>query len=454
MILAILFGFLIFRIMAINPVKAKLRNRMIMCLSPSDSTRWSGTDELEELEQKDYASTLDTYVNETPKSSVLMIYGLPSVGKTRQLLQKIDGWKRENRMVIEVILKFDDTSAEKFLEQLFQEYAREINNIRKLTISNIIESLIGKAFNSFFYWMKILHLPSTQFENIDKYYRFGSRFLIKIITALILHDLKNENKQNDIRSHNFFARFLDILESKALQGRKPIFVIREVQRFYDDTLSEDTKMIYNSLLNSLKEYKYGNKNVSVILESSHHYYHTIQQYVESTPESFQVYQVKLWSKEDIYKEVVERYQIFTIEEYERVWNTVGGHPEYLYMLHDDLRWGLTLTASINQMHDCSRRILDYVIDKESGKDYDALISQGVDAHDALRTCVQRRQEFLKQLTNNHFVMARKDVCVDHLLSVECMCLCSFLWMDNNGMIMPIHQMMQNVLAIRFSSKKM
>ena len=67
----------------------------------------------------------------------------------------------------------------------------------------------------------------------------------------------------------------------------------------------------------------------------------------SAPESFRELHVKQWSKDEVYEELVNKFKVFTTEEFEKVWDTVGGHAGQLFQLYEDLRCGLPLDQAID-----------------------------------------------------------------------------------------------------------
>jgi hypothetical protein len=135
-----------------------------------------------------------------------------------------------------------------------------------------------------------------------------------------------------------FLSFLETLKQEAAKtDSKPILIIREVQKLVDeDSVLRDTKTAFNSLFTCFEQYKQGTKNVSIIIESSKYLWSDLRRYVKSSPQSFKEYQVQQWSKEEGYNELVIIHEIFTAEEYEKVWNAVGGHGGEIFDLHCDL----------------------------------------------------------------------------------------------------------------------
>ena len=161
-------------------------------------------------------------------------------------------------------------------------------------------------------------------------------------------EFKKEEQDGKVRDN--LSEFLNKLEMEAEEGNRPILVIREAQKLVDESLPMETKRVFKALLQCFESYSDGKKNVSIIIESSEYTLANLRQYIISLPQSFQLCQVKPWSKDVGYQELVERYQVFTAEEYERVWDTVGGHAGQLFSLHSYLRLGWNLNQAIESMN--------------------------------------------------------------------------------------------------------
>ena len=140
--------------------------------------------------------------------------------------------------------------------------------------------------------------------------------------------------------------------------------------------------------------------------------------------------------------------MFTAEEYERVWDTVGGHAGQLFSLHSYLRLGWNLNQAIESMNSECARMLIYILEGREGSDYKTLIELGVNDEKALNLCIQSRRDLLTQLANSHFSMATDKVSLDQKLTLRYLCMSNVLWMDVH-MITPIHQTYQNAMEFLF-----
>ena len=144
MILTIFFVYIIHRITSLNQVvTTNFRGNILMIYDPE---RWKAG-ELMAIDHKDYILALDRFVNIAPQRNVLLVYGLKSIGKSRQLLLKVDEWRREKRLVLDVDLKGKDMSPEEVLKLLLQEYCRETRQINpEKTFKEVIISFFGYEF--------------------------------------------------------------------------------------------------------------------------------------------------------------------------------------------------------------------------------------------------------------------------------------------------------------------
>jgi hypothetical protein len=196
----------------------------------------------------------------------------------------------------------------------------------------------------------------------------------KVVQALaksFSQAIKKEEIKGKIKDK--FVSFLDLLEKEASisGGRKPILIIREVQKLVDkDSAAQDSIKAFDSLFSCFEQHKEGRKNVSVIIESSEYLWSDLRRYVQSYPESFKEHQVRQWSKKEGFQELVTRHQIFTAKEYEKVWKCVGGHAGQIFDLHCDLRSGNTLREAIDLKNQATRNMLISILEGPVGQDYD------------------------------------------------------------------------------------
>ena len=434
--------------MSINPaVTAKFRSRMMMI---SDSKRWRNEEPLIALDHQDYSNTLETYVNSVPKVNVLMIHGLKAVGKSRQILLKIDKWRSEDYLVLDIYLKDRTVSTEEVLKLLFVKYCQEIG--KKGDYSSV-EKILEEGINSFFddKYKKISSmmekinaalktLPSSDHVGDEKVrVALNSIDFMTTVTGIIVDEF-NEQETRDSKVRYKFSSFLNNLEKEASKGKKIILIICEAQKLVDKSLDQDAQRIFHNLFQCFEEYKYGNRKVSVIIESSE-----LINYVSSSPQSYRRCRVDSWSKEVGYQEAVVRHNVFTKEEYEVVWDVVGGHAGQMYALHEFLRDGRTLSDAIQSLNIETAKLLTSIVEGRQGVD-------SVAAQKSDDISIINRRDFLTQLTMSNFKIARNEVTPEQQDVLKYLCTKNVLWIDGNSVI-PIHQTYRNVMEREYGFAK-
>ena len=288
---------------------------------------------------------------------------------------------------------------------------------------------------------------SSKFVSDDAAEALNSVKLANTIAGIIIDEFKKEEEQ-DGKIRDKLSEFLNNLEMEAVKEKRPVLVIRGAEKLFDVSLSPDTKHMFQILFERFDRYSNGRNKVSIIMESRKYLMGDIHQYVRSPSCSFRFCRVDPWSKEIGYHEVVERYKIFTKEEYERVWDTVGGHAGQMDSLHTYLRQGLTLTEAIQHTNSQSAVCLKWILVGQYGSDYDSLIKEGVDSEKALQICIQMRRELLTQLVKSNFFMSSYEVPSDKKNSLKYLCESNVLWIDISSVI-PLHQTYRNAIELRF-----
>ena len=92
-----------------------------------------------------------------------------------------------------------------------------------------------------------------------------------------------------------------------------------------------------------------------------------------------------------------KFKVFTTEEFQKVWDTVGGHAGQLFQLYEELRCGLPLDQAIDNRNRYVIDMLNSVIEAPEGCDYEDMIQKNVNKDVALDTVIRRRRNFLKML---------------------------------------------------------
>jgi hypothetical protein len=178
-----------------------------------------------------------------------------------------------------------------------------------------------------------------------------------------------------------------------------------------DQLHEDPTLGIETMDRLFRFYqprKQGRSKVPVIIETSDFLWSRVQQMSESR-ESFKPYRVPHFKKEELYnilvlaKDPLVPEQIFTEEEFEKVWEHTGGHHGSLYTLHDALTAGQSFNSIIEEQksafYSSTRGTIVGNIKKE---EFDAVL--------------QERKQFLKKLQQNNYVLVVEETLKDDIIT--------------------------------------
>ena len=432
----------------------RLRHKLAMNVVDSASTRWTGTSELPQLNRNDSLEYLDGHVKKTPQRYALIVYGGKSVGKATIIIKKIKEWRDDGHLVVDVNLKGQSMSPDDLLKYFVEEYVKGCEKVNKVAgFSNILKNKITKTNRISkrvnFVWtivtgaLKVLPFSTQLFTDGSKK-KIGSAQLGAVHVNALVDSFKNEELSGKFKDK--FVAFINALEEEALNGNRPILIIREAQQLIDSTVSDGTIEVAKSLFKCFEQYKLGEKRLAVIMESSEDLWGKLSGYVSLSPESFEELLVKQWSKEEGYEELVNRLQVFTSDEYAKLWDAVGGHAGQLFNLYEDLRIGLTLDEAIDKRNHIGINRLNSMIAAPAGCDYEDLIQNNVRKNDALDIVIQRRRDFLKLLRDSGFHMSNEEVPRDYYHTVQYLCKKNVLWKDLN-VITPLHKVYENAIIV-------
>uniref|UniRef100_A0A0G4HRX4 Uncharacterized protein n=1 Tax=Chromera velia CCMP2878 TaxID=1169474 RepID=A0A0G4HRX4_9ALVE len=242
-----------------------------------------------------------------------------------------------------------------------------------------------------------------------------------------------------------FARVLESLHKKKLC--RPILMIQEAQNLASEEGKEFALELFNALLASFKSQKQGNSNVPVIFETFEFLWAKLLEVMVASEQSFEGYEVKEWWKNEGRKVLVPN--IFTEEEFQKVWDLVGGHAGELFELHRLLRRGATLDEAIQGRLAAKREYLSAQLQAAKGRDFEEMKEKnGTLTVAALKSTVEeRRVSLLHQLRKHDWSLplsvAKKKELQD---SADYLCKANVLWQRQDpNVVVPVHSTMRNVL---------
>ena len=419
--------------------------------SKTISSRWKGSSELPLVNHSDYVNELSEYVEEYPKRDVLIVYGVKSIGKSRVLQSKIDEWRNEKRLVVDINLKSKYNSPAKLLQLFAQKYVEgssRINQVPNLDsdLMNKIRKSNGMITRLTSFWIKFIAAwPfSSQKVNMDSINKIDSTQLQASIVNNLIDALRVE-AENEMIGGEFIA-FLNALEKEMLVGNRPILVIRNIQRLLDASAPQDTKNVFNSLFSCFEKYKDGDRNLSVILESSDSDGSPLLELQVRSSQSFFLYEVEQWTKEEGFGVLVNHFKLFDAEDYEKIWNNFGGHGGQWFALHRRLRRGCSLDEAIAKSNNATASSLTNIIYAPFGEDYDSLVHQGISNTEALLSVTEKRLEFLSILVKANFTLHINCFPSSFVPTSNFFCRQNILWVDET-IIRPQRKDLENAILL-------
>uniref|UniRef100_A0A0G4HN14 Uncharacterized protein n=1 Tax=Chromera velia CCMP2878 TaxID=1169474 RepID=A0A0G4HN14_9ALVE len=224
-------------------------------------------------------------------------------------------------------------------------------------------------------------------------------------------------------------------------------MIREAQNLASEEGEELAPELFKALLASFKSRKQGNSNVPVIFETSEFLWAKLLRVMVASKQSFKGYEVKEWLKDEGRKVLVPN--TFTEEEFEKVWDLVGGHAGELFELHTLLRRGWTLDEAIQEKVDNMRGYLNAQLVAEEGPDFEDMKEKnGTLTVATLKSAVEeRRVSLLHQLRRHDWLLPLSFAKKKELReSADYLCKANVLWQRQDpNILVPVHSTMRNTI---------
>ena len=435
-------------------INYRLSHKLVMNAVVSDSSRWEGMAELPAIDHKIYLEHLEQHVKKSPQRNVLIVYGGKSVGKSTIITKKIEEWRGNGHVVVDVDLWGQKMIPDDLLNQFVNEYVKGCEMVNKtagisdspknkMAKTNRISKRVNIVWTKVTGALKALPFSTQLFIDDSKKKIYSAQLRAALVNALV-DSFKNE--ELSCKFEDKFVAFINTLEDEALKGNRPILIIRDAQQLIDNTVSEGTMKVAKSLFQCFEKYKQGEKKLAVIIESSEYLWNKLRSHVRLSPESFRGLLVKQWSKEEGHEELVNKFEIFTSEEFEKVWNAVGGHAGQLFDLYEDLRNGTPLEQAIdNKNYFYVNAVRSLMIARE-GCDYEDLIENNVSKSVAFEIVIRRRRDFLRMLKDSGFRIDETEIPLKLYPTVEYLCKMNILWRDNND-VTPLHKVIESAINV-------
>lgn len=203
---------------------------------------------------------------------------------------------------------------------------------------------------------------------------------------------------------------------------RPVLVVREVQNSTSAAASTtDASKVGNAfdrLFATLESAKQETRDARgsflfpVFLETSDVAWVNSPARINS-PRSFQTYAIPPITKSDAHRELVEQYAVWNDDEFEQVWNAVGGHGGSLEAVHYQWRMrGGSLPEALQQVADTAYSSLLYAV--HGGAGGEAGPGAGTDDDEPSAAGVRARQRYLSDLRAASYSLVSSGIASDAL----------------------------------------
>uniref|UniRef100_A0A0G4FIE4 AAA+ ATPase domain-containing protein n=1 Tax=Chromera velia CCMP2878 TaxID=1169474 RepID=A0A0G4FIE4_9ALVE len=372
-----------------------------------------------------------------------MVYGPKSVGKTRTLEELRDQWRNDSRLVIDLDLK-DDPYRVKDVGRLLWKFLQQEGDRLRLTFLQIAGEEAAERLEEGSTHLRVPNIRASEVAQTAK--GVVSAFRQGDGLEAGLDALQNYIRERELPRQTEYQIFLGVLERLHKKTScRPILMIREAQNLASEEGEELAPELFKALLASFKSRKQGNSNVPVIFETSEFLWAKLLEYIVASEQSFEAYEVKEWLKDEGRKVLVPN--IFTEEEFEKVWDLVGGHVGELFELHRLLRRGATLDEAIQGRLAAKRAYLNAQLVAQKGPDFDE-IKKNVTESEWDDWVWDRRMSLLRLLKKHNWELPLAQVrqqkglkkCSDYL------CEANVLWQRQDpNVLVPVHSTMRNAI---------
>ena len=344
---------------------------------------------------KSYLHTLTSYVNRDEIRQVMIIVGPKDSGKSEGISQLKSYWQKEGHMLIDVNLKGEsynvntkmamtlvskevmnhlqnsenhsnllslynnaslqclDHYVPGLLEQLIRWMASNVSNVMSLVAGTITFLFFGRFFANVQRLYRHFKLTIWTFL-IIMLCLIGTLFIIAFIWSNIDPNYVQAAIQPvDVLLRNGnWKQLMCFLNYVAQHHIRPILIIREVINLDGATMYECFK--------AMERTKEGGIQFPIIFETSDNLWYQVPAMKKSRM-SFHPYYIKEMSFEEGKVELVERLQIWSLDEYENIYDKIGGHCGsysllwlYAKLGGDTIEEGLKIMQKreMIHLHDC------------------------------------------------------------------------------------------------------
>ena len=333
------------------------------------------------LDSNQYLSVLSTYASLVTVNRALVITGSRGAGKSEGILKMIPAWKRNNHIVLDFNFNHVGTVTNSLAQEigsLFPEMSETVQEcyhksmVTECGVSSEFKLQAGQ-YGSFsipvkhgdYKWILLLLLAVVFMQvpaagllgSIWGYFNSTVRWIFIIFTviafiAIVLYFLLSQwiwidalqelVKESGLRALTCACKVI----SKCFPNHQPILIVRHYP------WNNESNTLFRILRDGMGTYP-------MIIEASDFRWETTSA-VMSSKEYFIRFHLEDMSFEEGKNQLVDKYHVWSLAEYEKVYNTTGGHMASLRLLYDYHKLlNMSLDKAISELNEQAfNRIVD------------------------------------------------------------------------------------------------
>lgn len=367
---------------------------------PSENTPAASQDKgvtLPYINTYDYLSRLAQWASLSVIKSAIIIVGPRSSGKSEGLNQIKPYWEKLGHVILDIDLKgkITDVTSQDVMWDVAKEVTRTFYSIKyqaqkcmydelmyECAANNTLSSWRSTLYNSWSILYTInykaiigtivgisgvsvgtlYYAMASVFAFVKRHLRiilplllilfFLVAFLLYVIKWYIIAEIVVHPVRKNIVSGDWYTLICSCNAiSKCAPERRPIVIVRELTNFDPRSLED--------FLRSLERMKQGDIHYPVLVESSDFQW-AYEFPVLRSSDSYMMYHLQAMTKKEVRSEVVHKFKIWTEEEFELIYDAIGGHRGSYRLMYDYNKvQKYSLSVSIGHL---KRRAYDQVLE--------------------------------------------------------------------------------------------
>ncbi|KAL6068093.1 hypothetical protein QOT17_008341 [Balamuthia mandrillaris] len=316
------------------------------------------------INSRKYLQQLSVYACNLPSHNALVVWGPKSTGKSKGIQEMAELWRKQGRVVIDIDLK-DLVGGYDHFVHYFRTKVRQSLSGLDLTPAELQTCYVCSAH--LHDKATIPHLkktPNFLSRWLSDYQLEGAASFVDAANAQWLRDLDTYLQfifaTTDVTLGVDFQGLIEFLELLTVQRPHigPLVILRELQ--YLNHIGGEA--LLSDVLHTLESKKQGRSLVGVIIETSEYTWVEATNLLRSR-ESFRPYLVSYMDHETTRKELVDILKVFSLEDFELIWDATKGHAGSLDFIFEYVDAGMPLDQAIHTVRTFTYEIMLAALEK-------------------------------------------------------------------------------------------